>query len=192
MERSYFPLGGTNAIHYFAATPMTNPTVAVPAQFPSTRKLQHGDVLVTEISAQFWEYSGQVLRSFAVDVEPSPLFRELHAVADAAFDAIVACIKPGVWADDLRNASLLIEEAGFTVIDDVVHGYGGGYLPPVLRAPSGIRSFRRCVLRQGWLSWCSRTLPQKTRVPGCRLVTSGSSLRAGSNRSSNSRGDFTS
>jgi Xaa-Pro dipeptidase len=134
VERSYFPLGGTNAIHYFAATPMTNPTCAVPAQFPSTRKLQHGDVLVTEISAQFWEYSGQVLRSFAVDAEPSPLFRELHAVADAAFDAIVACIKPGVWADDLRNASLLIEEAGFTVIDDVVHGYGGGYLPPILRA----------------------------------------------------------
>ena len=33
-----FALGGTNAIHYFAATPMANPTVAVPAQFPSTRK----------------------------------------------------------------------------------------------------------------------------------------------------------
>ena len=134
VERSYIRLGGTNAIHYFAATPMAHPTVAVPAQFPSARKLHHGDVLVTEISAQFWEYSGQVLRSFAVNAEPPPLLRELHAVADAAFDAIVECIKPGAWVDDLRKASLLIEEEGFTVIDDVVHGYGGGYLAPVLRA----------------------------------------------------------
>lgn len=134
VERSYLPLGGTNAIHYFAVTPMDDPSVAVPAQFPSTRRLCQGDILVTEISAQFWEYSGQVLRSFAVDAEPAPQFRELHAIADAAFDAIVARIKPGAWVDDLRQASLLIEEAGFTMIDDVVHGYGGGYLAPVLRA----------------------------------------------------------
>jgi Xaa-Pro dipeptidase len=26
----------------------------------------------------------------------------------------------------------VIEDAGFTIIDDLVHGYGGGYLPPVL------------------------------------------------------------
>ena len=26
----------------------------------------------------------------------------------------------------------VIEEAGFTIIDDLLHGYGGGYLPPVL------------------------------------------------------------
>ncbi|MGD0027070.1 MAG: hypothetical protein ABSC37_21020, partial [Xanthobacteraceae bacterium] len=26
----------------------------------------------------------------------------------------------------------VIEEAGFTIIDDLLHGYGGGYLPPIL------------------------------------------------------------
>jgi Xaa-Pro dipeptidase len=26
----------------------------------------------------------------------------------------------------------VVERAGFTVIDDLLHGYGGGYLPPVL------------------------------------------------------------
>jgi Xaa-Pro dipeptidase len=149
VERSYLPLGGTNAIHYFAATPMNDPSIAVPAQFPSTRKLRQGDILVTEISAQFWEYSGQVLRSFAVDAEPPPQFRELHAIADAAFDAIVARIKPGTWADDLRQASLLIEEAGFTVIDDVVHGYGGGYLAPVLRAAERHKSAPTMRLEAG-------------------------------------------
>src|SRR5579872_4894805 len=134
VERSYVAYGGTNAIHYFAATPMSQPAVGVPAQFPSTRKLRKGDVLITEISGQFWEYSGQVLRTFAISTEPNALYRELHAVADAAFEAIVQAVKPGALADDLRTASLLIEDAGFTVVDDVVHGYGGGYLPPVLRA----------------------------------------------------------
>ena len=26
----------------------------------------------------------------------------------------------------------MIEDAGFTIIDDLLHGYGGGYLPPIL------------------------------------------------------------
>jgi hypothetical protein len=30
----------------------------------------------------------------------------------------------------------VIEEAGFTIIDDLVHGYGGGYLPPILGSGS--------------------------------------------------------
>jgi hypothetical protein len=30
----------------------------------------------------------------------------------------------------------VIEEAGFTIIDDLLHGYGGGYLPPILGSKS--------------------------------------------------------
>jgi Xaa-Pro aminopeptidase len=29
-----------------------------------------------------------------------------------------------------------IEEAGFTYYDDIVHGFGGGYLPPILGSPT--------------------------------------------------------
>jgi hypothetical protein len=34
------------------------------------------------------------------------------------------------------NAASPIEDAGFTTCDDLVHGFGGGYLPPVLGSPS--------------------------------------------------------
>ena len=34
------------------------------------------------------------------------------------------------------EASGVIEEAGFTIIDDLLHGYGGGYLPPILGCKS--------------------------------------------------------
>jgi Xaa-Pro aminopeptidase len=87
---------------------------------------------VCEISASYWEYTGQLLRTFTVAAEPTPLYRELHDVAEAAFDAVVGRLRPGASAAELVEASALIEDAGFTTCDDLVHGFVGGYLPPVL------------------------------------------------------------
>ena len=108
----------------------------VPTQFAANRKVARGDVVVAEISAAFWEHPGQVLRSFALGDEPPPLYRELHAVADAAFDAVAAVLKDGAMPQQVIDAASVIEEAGFTIIDDLLHGYGGGYLPPVLGSRS--------------------------------------------------------
>jgi Xaa-Pro aminopeptidase len=92
-------------------------------------------VAVAEISAAFWDHPGQVLRSFALG-EPSKLYRDLHAAADAAFEAIAAVLKAGAMPADVIEASRVIEDAGFTIIDDLLHGYGGGYLPPILGCKS--------------------------------------------------------
>jgi Xaa-Pro aminopeptidase len=132
VERAYVARGGTTHIHYFGATAMTEPGLCVPAQYPAARRLMPGDALVCEISASYWEYTGQLLRTFAVAGEPTPLYRELHEVADAAFDAIAGRLRAGASAADLVEASGLIEDAGFTIRDDLVHGFVGGYLPPVL------------------------------------------------------------
>jgi Xaa-Pro aminopeptidase len=123
-------------IHYFGVTSMTKPRIGVPAQFVANRKVERGDAVVAEISAAFWEYPGQILRSFAVDAEPSKLYRDLHAAADAAFAAIAAILKDGVLPQQIIDAAAVIEDAGFTIIDDLLHGYGGGYLPPVLGSRS--------------------------------------------------------
>jgi Xaa-Pro dipeptidase len=135
VERAYVKLGGTNVIHYFGVTPMRDPQLAVPAQFPSTRPVAAGDIVFAEISAAFWEYPGQVLRSFALG-EPTPLYRDLHAAADAAFDAIAAVLRDGAMPLEVIEAARVIEDAGFTTIDDLLHGYGGGYLPPILGSAS--------------------------------------------------------
>jgi Xaa-Pro aminopeptidase len=95
-----------------------------------------GDIVFAEISAAFWDHPGQVLRSFTVDAEPTPLYRDLHAAADAAFDAVAAALKDGAMPRDVIEAASVIEAAGFTIIDDLLHGYGGGYLPPVLGSKS--------------------------------------------------------
>jgi Xaa-Pro dipeptidase len=132
VERAYVARGGTTHIHYFGATPMSQPKISVPAQYPTARPLTPGDALVCEISASYWEYAGQLLRTFSVAADPTPLYRELHEVADAAFDAIVQRLRSGASAVDLVEASGVIEDAGFTIRDDLVHGFVGGYLPPVL------------------------------------------------------------
>jgi Xaa-Pro dipeptidase len=123
-ERAYVGRGGTTHIHYFGA--------GVPAQWPAARSLERGDVLSCEISASYWDYTGQLLRTFAVCCDPSPLHRELHDVADAAFEAVFERVRPGTTAAELVEASAMIGDAGFTTRDDLVHGFVGGYLPPVL------------------------------------------------------------
>ncbi len=135
IERAYVSQGATNVIHYIGATPMAAPDLGVPRQFATTRRVQKGDAVVAEISSAFWDHPGQVLRSFALG-EPTQLYRDLHAAADAAFNAITKVLRAGATPAQVIEASGVIEEAGFTIIDDLLHGYGGGYLPPVLSCKS--------------------------------------------------------
>ena len=136
VESSYVPWGGKTGIHFFGVTAMKNPHLYVPAQFTSNRVVNAGDIVFTEITASFWEHAGQVLRSFSVEAEPTSLFRDLHLAAEAAFDEICAAAKPGNLPEDLVEAGKVIEKSGFTICDDLVHGYGGGYFPPILGLPS--------------------------------------------------------
>jgi len=132
VERAYVGEGGTTFIHYIGVTPMANPALFVPPQFHSARKVQAGDVVFCELSGSFWDYSGQVLRTFAVGTDPTPLYRDLHASAEAAFDAVTRVVRHGTTMDEILQAASLIEERGFTVCDDLMHGFGGGYFPPIL------------------------------------------------------------
>jgi Xaa-Pro aminopeptidase len=136
VEGAYLPRGGVNHIHYFGVTPMAAPSRAVPSQFPSERPIEAGDAIVTEISASYWDHPGQVLRTFTVAADATPLYRELHEVAASAFDAVVDVIRDGVHVEAAVEAATVIEDAGFTTYDDLLHGFVGGYLPPVLGSRS--------------------------------------------------------
>lgn len=135
VEHAYGRLGGGHGICFLATAPMAGGGRYVPAQNWSGRRLREGDAILIELSAGVGGYTGQVLRTIAVG-EPPAAYAELHRVADAAYDALVAAIRPGVSAADLLAVAGLIDAAGCTVCDDVVHGYGGGYLAPVLRTPA--------------------------------------------------------
>src|SRR5713101_3264289 len=109
VERAYVGEGGTTFIHFIGVTSMANPMLFVPPQFHSSRKVQAGDVVFCELSGSFWDYSGQVLRSFTVGSDPTPLYRELHAAAEAAFDAVTGVVRHGTTMAQILQAASVIE-----------------------------------------------------------------------------------
>ena len=136
VERAYVGQGGTTFIHYIGVTSMADPHLCVPPQYASARRVQAGDVVFCELSAYWWDYAGQVLRSFTVGADPTPLYRSLHETAEAAFDAVTAVIRHGTTMEEIVAAAGLIEERGFTIFDDLMHGFGGGYFPPIVGSRS--------------------------------------------------------
>ena len=136
-ESSYLSLGGSNYIHYFSVTRMDRPQQCVPSQWPSARVLAVRDVLSCELSTSWGvDYPGQLLRTFTVGADPTPRYRDLHDVAENALERIEAVLAPGTTPEQVVEAAGVIEEAGFTTVDDLVHGLGGGYLPPVFGSRS--------------------------------------------------------
>ena len=136
VEASYRAEGAKDHVHYFAITNMDDPSQCVPAQHQARRAISAGDAVSAEISANYWDYVGQVLRTFTIAADATPLYRELHDTADAAFDAITSVLKPGATCQQVVDAASVIEDAGFTTYDDLLHGFVGGYLPPILGSKS--------------------------------------------------------
>ena len=136
VESAYIKHGGTTMIHYIGVTPMAQPQLFVPPQHHSPRKVQAGDVVFCELSAFWWDYAGQVLRTFTVDAEPTPLYQDLHATAEAAFDAVTGVVRHGATMREILDATGIIENKGYTVCDDLMHGFGGGYFQPIIGTQS--------------------------------------------------------
>ena len=136
VERAYVGLGGTTMIHYIGRTSMANPHIFVPPQHHSPRKVERGDVIFCELSAYWWDYAGQVLRTFTIEAEPTALYRDLHDTAEAAFDAVTAVVRDGTTMQEIVDAAGVIESRGYTVCDDLMHGFGGGYFQPILGTSS--------------------------------------------------------
>ena len=132
VESAYIKHGGTTMIHYIGVTSMAKPHIYVPPQHHSPRKVKKGDVVFCELSAYWWDYAGQVLRTFTVDAAPTPLYRDLYDTAEAAFDAVTGVIRHGATMQEILDATGVIEKNGFTVCDDLMHGFGGGYFQPII------------------------------------------------------------
>jgi Xaa-Pro aminopeptidase len=133
VEGAYLGHGGKTHIHYMATTPMHNPTVCVPAQQQSNRVIEKGDVLITEISAHYHGYPGQILRPFSIGAALTPEYKWMYEVAVDVFLRIASVIRDGSTIDAVLDAGEYIHAAGFTIYDDLLHGFGGGYLQPILR-----------------------------------------------------------
>jgi Xaa-Pro dipeptidase len=125
VHEAFLQHGGQAGLHFLAATSMSEPDRFVPWQFPSSRELRRGDVVITEITVSWWGYGAQIHRPFAVAAEPTARYRELYEVAYECFQRVRGALRAGATSQDAVRAAEVIAERGFTVFDSVVHGEGG-------------------------------------------------------------------
>ena len=131
-EAAYRAQGGMPRIMFLRSMAMDEPSGCLPAQNPSSRQLRAGDVVITELSASYWGYTGQIQRVVFVDAEPGAEWARMHDVARVAHDAIAAILRPGATEADVLRAAEPIREAGYAIYDDLVHGYGVDIQPPIV------------------------------------------------------------
>jgi Xaa-Pro dipeptidase len=132
VEGAYRTDGGLPHIAFVRSMPMAEPDGCLPAQNPSGRLLAEGDVIITEISASYWGYSGQLHRPVFVRAEPTAAWQRLFDAALDAYRGIVRVMRPGACEADVVRAASVIGERGYAIYDDLVHGYGVDIHPPVI------------------------------------------------------------
>ncbi|PSN83538.1 hypothetical protein B9Q01_04375 [Candidatus Marsarchaeota G1 archaeon OSP_D] len=125
MHSAFLAKGGQPVLNYIAATNMHEPKLFVPWQFPTDKTLQKGDVVITEISVGYYGYASQMHRPFAVQQNPTRLYQTLFEVALECFERVSKVLRDGATAQDVVEASSIIEERGFTIFDSVLHGENG-------------------------------------------------------------------
>jgi Xaa-Pro aminopeptidase len=151
VEDAYRRRGGHVRITFLRSMPMGRPNGCVPSQNPSSRRLEHGDVVITEFSASLHGYSGQIHRPVFVGAEPTEPWLHMFDVAKDAYERISSGMHAGsTEGDAIRNAAV-IGDAGYEIYDDLIHGYGTDIHPPLVD--------RSCVAY-----WKNRTEPPPGRT----------------------------
>ena len=131
IEPVYLKQGGYAGIHFMSSMPMRHPDFPVPSQFQSSRKLQKGDCLITEISGAYSGYSGQIHRTFSIGEGPTPEWRKMHDAAVEGFETLARVIKDGATTTEAEEAAEIIHERGYSIYDDLVHGVN--QYPPIFQ-----------------------------------------------------------
>lgn len=132
IEGAYRTEGGIPHIAFIRSMPMNEPNGCLPAQNPSGRIIQEGDVIITEISASYWGYSGQIHRPIFIGAEPTKEWQHMFDVALKAYNNIEKSIRPGANEADVIHAASVIGENGYAIYDDLIHGYGVDIHPPLI------------------------------------------------------------
>ncbi len=133
VQSAYYGAGGRTHIHYLAATPMAQPALCAPAQLQSSRRVESGDIVLTELSAAYHGYWGQALRCFTVAAPPTSEHARMHETAVDLFNRICDALGDGVTADDILDVADSVHRSGYTIYDDLVHMANGGVYAPYLR-----------------------------------------------------------
>jgi Xaa-Pro dipeptidase len=172
MHEGFLPEGGQLALQFMASTRMHAPDRFVPYQFPTTRVLEKGDVVITELTMTYWGYWSQIHRPFAVGEPPTAVYQELFDVALECYERVLAVLRPGTTSEEIIDAGSVVEQRGFGVYDSLFHGEMGKN--PELGTPSSAHPYEPFTVRENMVMVIQPNPVTNDRSAGLQL---GSAVR---------------
>lgn len=119
----------------------SGPNGAFPHHHTGKRKLREGDAVVIDIGARKDLYNSDITR-MAFLGEPGPDYLEVHAAVEAAVQAALDLVRPGVLAREIDSAARrVITEAGYGehFVHRTGHGLGlTGHEPPYITSSNDL------------------------------------------------------
>lgn len=133
---SYLGNGGSLYGAALGTTPMNDPSVPYSWWIAggSTRTLQAGDLILTEITGTYYGYPGQLIRPIALGTPPAAL-RKLEALAIELYRQAQSVVKAGNTPRDVHRYSQRILAEGYSIQCPVIHGYTQVLGPPFASVP---------------------------------------------------------
>jgi Xaa-Pro aminopeptidase len=135
ISRTSADRNGDQQLIFVGSTSMEDPQIIFPRQEPSRRKLQVGDIVLTELSSGYSGYAGQIHRPIAVGAKPTQEYQDLFNLTKEVYDRVLDALGPGKTDHDVRRAARSIGKKGCWTFDALVHGWGITLEPPRLDVP---------------------------------------------------------
>lgn len=141
--RAVMEAGGTYCFQWIGSTPMASPRMVYPSQEPSNRRLEKGDLVITEIAAGYEWMAGQINRCVAVGQAPTEEYATLHRLTVQLCHDMCAALKPGALPAEVALAAAPLREAGYAMDFLAIGRPTGASTPPVLPATPAAPFFQR-------------------------------------------------
>src|SRR5262249_1636116 len=103
VHSSYLLRGGSFCFCILGSTPMDKPVMSYPHRISNlggTPKGQRGDIVLAEISASYYGYSGQCFCVVALG-EPSQQIQRMFEYASSLYEELCRVVKPGATEQDV-------------------------------------------------------------------------------------------
>ena len=134
VHSSYMLRGGSFCFSILGSTPMSNPLMSYPhgiSNIGATRRVQQGDLVMAEISASYYGYSGQCFCAVTLG-EPTDELAEMHTSASELYEELCQVVRPGNGDQEVLQVARKIREKGLDIEAPLVHAWGTHFGVPVI------------------------------------------------------------
>ena len=134
VHSSYMKAGGSYCFAILGSTPMADPAMSYPhgiTSQPALRPISEGDLVICEMSASYYGYSGQCFCAIALGEPPEPL-QEMVDLTAQLYDDLRAVVKPGNGAADIDAVTKPVADRGLDCEAPFIHAWGTHFGHPTM------------------------------------------------------------